>query len=226
MDGGTGEGDGIDSNGWLVINGGSVTAAACAASGDAGIDSDMGIYINGGTVMASGNMYDRIEDSGQNYVVFSFAERQQGGTTYTLEDVGSMPIGSYTPADDFTYLVISDGNMSAAYYRLLQGEAPLSGIVSAGEMGSGGMGGGPRPDGEMRPPEGVPGQEHPQPGKGGMTMDPPDQERPEDGVRPQRPEGFGGMPDAMQADGERVTEFAIAEGGNFIMQVAPAEAEN
>lgn len=226
VDGGTGEGDGIDSNGWLVINGGSVTAAACAASGDAGIDSDMGIYINGGTVMASGNMYDRIEDSGQNYVVFSFAERQQGGTTYTLEDVGSMPIGSYTPANDFTYLVISDGNMSAAYYRLLQGEAPLSGIVSAGEMGSGGMGGGPRPDGEMRPPEGVPGQERPQPGKGGMTMDPPGQERPEDGVRPQRPEGFGGMPDAMQADGERVTEFAIAEGGNFIMQVAPAEAEN
>lgn len=226
VDGGTGEGDGIDSNGWLVINGGSVTAAACAASGDAGIDSDMGIYINGGTVMASGNMYDRIEDSGQNYVVFSFAERQQGGTTYTLEDVGSMPIGSYTPANDFTYLVISDGNMSAAYYRLLQGEAPLSGIVSAGEMGSGGMGGGPRPDGEMRSPEGVPGQERPQPGKGGMTMDPPGQERPEDGVRPQRPEGFGGMPDAMQADGERVTEFAIAEGGNFIMQVAPAEAEN
>lgn len=226
VDGGTGEGDGIDSNGWLVINGGSVTAAACAASGDAGIDSDMGIYINGGTVMASGNMYDRIEDSGQNYVVFSFAERQQGGTTYTLEDVGSMPIGSYTPANDFTYLVISDGNMSAAYYRLLQGEAPLSGIVSAGEMGSGGIGGGPRPDGEMRPPEGVPGQERPQPGKGGMTMDPPGQERPEDGVRPQRPEGFGGMPDAMQADGERVTEFAIAEGGNFIMQVAPAEAEN
>ena len=137
-----------------------------------------------------------------------------------------MPIGSYTPANDFTYLVISDGNMSAAYYRLLQGEAPLSGIVSAGEMGSGGMGGGPRPDGEMRPPEGVPGQERPQPGKGGMTMDQPGQERPEDGVRPQRPEGFGGMPDAMQADGERVTEFAIAEGGNFIMQVAPAEAEN
>ena len=30
----TGEGDGIDSNGWLVINGGAVTAAACSDSGD------------------------------------------------------------------------------------------------------------------------------------------------------------------------------------------------
>ena len=224
VDGSTGEGDGIDSNGWLVINGGTVTAAACAISGDAGIASDMGISINGGTVAASGNMYDRIEDGGQNYVVFSFAERQQGGTTYTLDDVGSMPVGNYTPANDFTYLVISDENMSAANYRLLQGETPLSGIVSAGEMGRGGMGGGPRPDGEGRPPEGEPGQERPQPGKDGI--DPPNQERPEDGTRPQRPEGFGGMPGTMQADGERVTVFTIAEGGNFITQVAPAEAEN
>ena len=157
-------------------------------------------------------------------MVFSFAERQQGGTTYTLDDVGSMPVGNYTPANDFTYLVISDENMSAANYRLLQGETPLSGIVSAGEMGRGGMGGGPRPDGEGRPPEGEPGQERPQPGKDGI--DPPNQERPEDGTRPQRPEGFGGMPGAMQADGERVTVFTIAEGGNFITQVAPAEAEN
>ena len=225
VDGATGEGDGIDSNGWLVINGGTVIAVACGDSQDAGIDSDMGIYINGGTVVASGNMYDRIEDGGQNYVVFSFAERQQGGTTYTLEDVGSMPVGTYTPANDFTYLVISDANMSAANYRLLQGETPLSGIVSDGEMGRGGMGGGPRPNGEAQPPEEAPDQERPQPGKDGMAVDPSGKDHPEDGVRPQRPEGFGGMPGAMQADGERVTAFAVTDGGNFITQVAPAEAE-
>ena len=225
VDGATGEGDGIDSNGWLVINGGTVIAAACGDSQDAGIDSDMGIYINGGTVVASGNMYDRIEDGGQNYAVFSFAERQQGGTTYTLEDVGSMPVGTYTPANDFTYLVISDANMSAANYRLLQGETPLSGIVSDGEMGRGGMGGGPRPNGEAQPPEEAPDQERPQPGKDGMAVDPSGKDHPEDGVRPQRPEGFGGMPGAMQADGERVTAFAVTDGGNFITQVAPAEAE-
>ena len=225
VDGATEEGDGIDSNGWLVINGGTVIAAACGDSQDAGIDSDNGIYINGGTVVASGNMYDRIEDGGQNYVVFSFAERQQGGTTYTLDDVGSMPVGTYTPANDFTYLVISDANMSAANYQLLQGETPLSGIVSDGEMGRGGMGGGPRPNGEAQPPEEAPDQERPQPGKDGMAVDPSGKDHPEDGVRPQRPEGFGGMPGAMQADGERVTAFAVTDGGNFITQVAPAEAE-
>jgi hypothetical protein len=75
----TGEGDGIDSNGYLVINGGTVTAAACSISADAGIDSDMGIHINGGTVIATGHMLDQIQSGGQNYAVFNFAQRQTGG---------------------------------------------------------------------------------------------------------------------------------------------------
>ena len=59
VDGSTGEGDGIDSNGWLVINGGVVNTSACATSMDAGIDSDKGIHINGGTVIAGGNMFSK-----------------------------------------------------------------------------------------------------------------------------------------------------------------------
>lgn len=35
VNGSTGEGDGIDSNGWLVINGGILTSSACGFSGDA-----------------------------------------------------------------------------------------------------------------------------------------------------------------------------------------------
>jgi len=49
----TGEGDGIDSNGWLVINGGTVETAACSGSADAGIDSDMGIHIGAGAAIIS-----------------------------------------------------------------------------------------------------------------------------------------------------------------------------
>ena len=103
----TGEGDGIDSNGWLVINGGAVTAAACSDSGDAGIDATMGITINGGTVAASGNMYDQIDGGAQNYVVFSFASRQNGGQTYTLQNADGETVGTWTPANDFTCLVVS-----------------------------------------------------------------------------------------------------------------------
>ena len=109
----TGEGDGIDSNGWLVINGGAVTAAACSDSGDAGIDATMGITINGGTVAASGNMYDQIDGGAQNYVVLSFASRQNGGQTYTLQNADGETVGTWTPANDFTCLVVSSPDLTA-----------------------------------------------------------------------------------------------------------------
>ena len=98
-----GEGDGIDSNGWLVINGGTVIAAACATSADSGLDSDMGIYLNGGTVIASGSMLDEIaEDSAQTYAAFSFAQTQAGGETYSLKNESGETVLSCTPVNAFS----------------------------------------------------------------------------------------------------------------------------
>ena len=133
----TGEGDGIDSNGYLVINGGAVTAAACAESGDAGIDATAGITINGGTVMASGNMYDQIDGGDQTYVVFSFASRQTGGETYTLQDADGGTVGTWTPVNDFTCLVVSSPDLTAGDYTLWQGDTQLAGSASDGMGGPG-----------------------------------------------------------------------------------------
>ena len=58
------EGDGIDSNGWLVINGGTVIASAHPAA-DAGLDSDMGSFVNGGTVIALGSTMDWAESESE-----------------------------------------------------------------------------------------------------------------------------------------------------------------
>lgn len=229
----TGEGDGIDSNGWLVINGGSVVAAACSTSGDAGVDADKGIYINGGAVVATGNMYDRIEAVGQNYVVFAFEERQTGGTTYTLDDVGSTTVGEYTPANDFTYLVISSNNVSNSNYRLWMGETPLSGVAS-GSMGGHGMGGGPRPDGgeppeEMERPEGEPGQ-RPENGErpwrnedGTITLPDGTTEDPSQMTPPGGRDHAGKFDGGQEDTGEPTEVFAITDGGNFFTHVAPVE---
>ena len=54
------EGDGIDSNGYIYVNGGTIYAFAHKTSPDSGLDSDCGIYINGGTVIGTGNMADEI----------------------------------------------------------------------------------------------------------------------------------------------------------------------
>jgi len=129
----TGEGDGIDSNGWLVINGGTVRASACSRSADAGIDSDMGIHINGGTVMAGGNMLDRIEAGGQNYAVFQFAKRQSGGTEYVLRNEAGKDVFSWIPENDFSYLVLSGDALTAGNYTLWSGETQMVG--SAGRFG-------------------------------------------------------------------------------------------
>ena len=113
MTGETGEGDGIDSNGWLVINGGTVIAAACSDSADSGLDSDNGIYINGGIVIASGNMYDAVDGGDQTYAVFQFAQKQSGGQTYTLQNADGETVGTWTPANDFTCLVVSSPDLTA-----------------------------------------------------------------------------------------------------------------
>ena len=50
------KGDGIDSNGYLIINGGTIISEAKPAS-DSGMDADLGVVINGGTVIDVGSKY-------------------------------------------------------------------------------------------------------------------------------------------------------------------------
>ena len=239
----TGEGDGIDSNGWLVINGGAVTAAACSDSGDAGIDATMGITINGGTVAASGNMYDQIDGGAQNYVVFSFASRQNGGQTYTLQNADGETVGTWTPANDFTCLVVSSPDLTAGDYTLWQGDTQLAGSASDSMGGPGGMGGG-RPmddsqvpwdfdpqqaptDGE-RPqrPEGEAPAELQENAGGDAPADPP--ERPEgeaapDGAEPPADGRGPGSGEDGQSAADLSEIFALTDGGNFFTGVSPLE---
>ncbi len=238
VDGATGEGDGIDSNGWIVINGGSVTASACAVSADAGIDSDMGIYINGGTVIASGNMLDEIsEDSRQNYLVLGFASSQKGGTAYSIKDADDFVFAECAPFNDFTYLVVSGEALTEGTYSVWMGDTQLSGAMSAGAMGGPGMMGpgngaeGERPEmpenGEMpEMPERAEG-EHPEMPENGEVPEMPERaegerpEMPENGEHPEMPED-GEMPGNVSAD-ELSTEFEITAGGNYYMNVSLAE---
>ena len=199
----TGEGDGIDSNGWLVINGGTVVAAACSNSADAGIDSDMGIHINAGTVIATGHMLDRIEDGGQNYAVFNFREKQTGSETVTMKDQSGKVILETKPENAYSVLIFSGPNLKAGNYTLWSNGKQLAGS-SGGMMGGPGM----RPEG-MDPPERPDNMQPPADGgqppegftppEGGNPPEeftPPQGETPpggfnppEEGNRPEMPEG-------------------------------------
>ncbi len=241
-DGKTGEGDGIDSNGWLVINGGYISAQACATSGDAGIDADKGIYINGGKVIASGNMLDHIAGGEQTYAVFSFASRQVGDSTYTLKNADGKVVGEYAPTNDFTYLLVAGDELIAGDYTFWQGDIQLSASSVSGMQG--GMPQGERP--EM--PEGVTPPEMPQgdfqqfpdniadmenftrpENMNGERPQKPNGEQPQ-GERPQMPEGMENMipPDnkdsmmgGLMVNGENSTTFTIVEGRNQFANVTP-----
>jgi hypothetical protein len=129
--GGTGEGDGIDSNGSIVINGGTVQSYACATSGDSGIDADLGIQINGGTVIATGNMLDRIEEGGQTYAAFQFAQ-PQGAGDYTLKNADGEMVLEVATLNKFQYLLLSDPALAEGTYSLFSGDTRFMGAPALG----------------------------------------------------------------------------------------------
>ena len=230
--GSTSEGDGIDSNGWLVINGGTVISQACATSGDAGIDSDLGIYINGGSVIASGNMLDRIAGGEQTYAVFNFASRQVGDSTYTLKNAENKVVGEYAPTNDFTYLLVAGDELVAGDYTFWQGDTQLS--ASSTNMGN--MNKGEIPEGQTNAggtppelPEGMENMQRPQKDENmtrpeGEVPQMPNGEMPEDMENMTPPNNMGGgmgMMGGFMANGETSTTFTIVDGGNHFSNVSP-----
>ncbi len=184
----TGEGDGIDSNGWLVINGGTVTAEACSLSGDAGIDSDMGIFINGGSVVATGNMLDRIDRSSQTHIVFTF-DGKQTADTYYLKASSSEELIQFSSENSFSHLILSSPSLTPGDYTFWRGDTQLSGVSS--NMAGGRMPG-PNQQENMEVPEGMERPEMPE----GMERP----EMPEGMERPEMPEGMERpeMPEGME----------------------------
>ena len=225
VNGETGEGDGIDSNGWLVINGGTVISEGCSFSMDAGIDSDKGIHINGGTVIATGNMLDHISESAQNYAVFTFADDLESGEVITLKDADGNEIVSYAPENSFTYLIFSDEDMTDGTYTLWAGDTQLEGAEGEGMGGFPGMPGGFKPDNfdPNNMPEGFPqGGFDPNNTPGSMTP-PEGDKRPQGGGRPNGG-GFGGGRGSRgdrgpETEAETSKDFMISPGGSYFSSV-------
>ena len=194
----TGEGDGIDSNGWLVINGGTVEAIACSKSMDAGIDSDMGIYIGeGANVIAAGHMLDRIESVDQTCIVFRFSQTRSGEEQLKLRNANGTDVLTVAPQNDYSVLLVSTPMRQPGDYTLWSGDTQLGHSGAQGGMMPGGMQmpGGFDPNNMPQMPEGM---EMPPQWNG--DMQPPDQNR-FPGM--QLPEDFdpANMPDMPQGGG-------------------------
>ena len=240
------EGDGIDSNGYLVINGGTVVSAAHPAA-DAGLDSDLGSFVNGGTVIALGSTMDWAEsDSDQVTMNLQFAQYQSSDSAIVVTDAAGTVVFAYDPGTDevlgshtrqYQGAVISCGNFHVGqnYHVYLGGSVTGTDIAGVYDVTTiTGYDGGVMqaftgtdvnmgPGGMMSQPPQMPGDQRPPEGE--RPPMPDGQEPPEkpDGQMP--PDGFGGQRPNREEDpnAQPNTLFYMQDKVNCFSGVAAAK---
>ncbi len=116
------EGDAIDSNGTLTINGGTIYAFAHSNSGDAGLDSNNGTYINGGTIIATGNMADEISsESKQKYIYVKFNTIIKKDTLLVIKDQNDNIITAFKTSKNISTLFYSSEDLNYKSYKIYTG---------------------------------------------------------------------------------------------------------
>lgn len=113
------EGDAIDSNGKLTINGGKIFAYAHPTSPDAGLDSAGGTYINGGTIIATGNMVDEISsESKQKFFYASLNTQVSAGATVAIKDNSGNTIYEFVADRTFKTILYSSADLGSGAYKV------------------------------------------------------------------------------------------------------------
>ena len=111
------EGDAIDSNGKLYINGGKIYAFAHPLSPDSGLDSSGGTYINGGTVIATGNMADSVSnDSKQKYIYATVSGNITSGDTVLFKDQDDNFITAFKTTRSYSNILYSSSDLNYTSY--------------------------------------------------------------------------------------------------------------
>ena len=116
------EGDAIDSNGTLTINGGTIIAIAHPTSQDAGLDSQNGTYINGGTILATGNMTDQIDSSSkQKFIYATFNSQIAADTLIVIKDNKDNVVAAYKTDRTIKNLLYSSSEVTDESYKIYTG---------------------------------------------------------------------------------------------------------
>ena len=152
------EGDGVDSNGYILVEGGEVIAAARPGA-DSGLDADQGVIINGGSVYSVGSSMDMAStSSSQPTMNLIFNSNVAASSTVTVKDSSGNEIISFcansaeflSGTERRTYLaaVVSHPSFKAnsVYYLYMDGTqlgytGNEAGHGPGGQGGPGGPGG-------------------------------------------------------------------------------------
>ena len=115
-------GDGLDSNGSLVMNDGTVIVFGPTNSGNGAIDYNGQFTLNGGTLLAVGSsgMAEQASNSTQNTVLINFSGVSAGETVSIIDESGNIIVSVVAPKT-FSSIVYSGTNLVNGDYILVSG---------------------------------------------------------------------------------------------------------
>ena len=182
--------DGIDSNGDIIIDGGTIRISLPGDGGnnalDFGSESGGSCQINGGEIIACGGsamLEEMSAESEQCSVMYNTSETVDAGTEIALKDANGGTILSYEPPCNYSSVVMSSPRLQAnETYHIFVAQEEAEAVTfdetakTAGEAQTGGMGGfgGMRPNnGQGGPRQWMQGQSAGQSGDAstGQSMD-------------------------------------------------------
>lgn len=194
------EGDGIDSNGSLLVSGGETYVSGPSGGGNSSLDYDGSGTITGGVFVAAGanSMAQGFgSDSTQGTILYGLTAAQTGGISLT--DSTGKALVTWTPQTQYglviistpelaqgqTYTLTTAGTSQQVQMDTLHFSSGASGGMGGGRGGmGGGKGGGMRPGG-MTPPDGTTAPE----GMPSPDGTPPDGTPPDGMTPPSAPRG-------------------------------------
>lgn len=202
----TSQGDGVDSNGNMMMSGGSLIIEGMEGGPEVAIDYNGAFDLTGGRIIALGGAQMGQTPQSKNQSILVLYQAGEKEVPIILQNAAGEEILSITPQKNYQMVVITDEKLTQGEsYHLFLGETSFTfenitaGINQLGEggrsrgpggRGSMGFDGGQPPQNGERPsfPE---GENHPQPPEGleppeGMEM--PKDMTPPGGVPPQEPQ--------------------------------------
>lgn len=131
-------GDGLDSNGDLLVSGGIVLVDGPTNSGNGALDSNSSLTCTGGLLVAGGaSGMAEYPDGSQETIVLTTTETQAASTLVTIVDANGNEILSYTPAKTWnSFIVSSSAFLSGETYTVYLGgsssEQAVNGLYEVG----------------------------------------------------------------------------------------------
>jgi len=115
------EGDAIDSNGKVIINGGNIYAIAHPKTEDAGFDSELGIYLNKGTIIAAGVMLDEVSNKSKQKFIYASFDEISADSLIALKNQDNEIITAFKTDRTMKNILYSSPDLNYKSYKILVG---------------------------------------------------------------------------------------------------------